>query len=85
MVSYTADMFMTLDGFGTGPVGYWGKEGPELVAHRAHVFFAGDDETPCRAIWPDRGDRGQPLPSTLKCIHRGGGVWTVGDPDTGSG
>jgi dihydrofolate reductase len=45
MVSYTADMFMTLDGFGTGPAGYWGKEGPELIEHRAHVFFAGGDET----------------------------------------
>jgi dihydrofolate reductase len=45
MVSYTADMFMTLDGFGTGPVGYWGKEGPELIEHRANVFFGGDGET----------------------------------------
>jgi dihydrofolate reductase len=45
MVSYTADMFMSLDGFGTGPVGYWGKEGPELVEQRKRVFFAGQDET----------------------------------------
>ena len=45
MVIYTADMFMSLDGFGTSPVGYWGKEGPELVEHRKRVFFAGEDET----------------------------------------
>ena len=45
MGTYTADMFMTLDGFGTGPIGYWGNAGPELAAHRARVFFAGEDET----------------------------------------
>jgi hypothetical protein len=27
-----------LDGFGTGPVAHWGKEGPELLAERAHAF-----------------------------------------------
>lgn len=45
MTTYTADLFMTLDGFGTGPIGYWGKGGPELAAERTRVFFEGDDET----------------------------------------
>jgi dihydrofolate reductase len=45
MTTYTADLFMSLDGFGTGPVGYWGKEGPELSAERRRVFFEGEDET----------------------------------------
>ena len=44
MATYTADLFMTLDGFGTGPVGYWGKQGPELRAERTRTFFAGDGE-----------------------------------------
>ena len=38
MTTYTVDLFMTLDGFGTGPVGYWGKEGPELLEQRARTF-----------------------------------------------
>ena len=45
MATYTADLFMTLDGFGTGPVGYWGKQGPELLEQRSRTFFAGDGET----------------------------------------
>ena len=45
MTTYTADLFMSLDGFGTGPVGYWGKEGPELSAERRRVFFEGEGET----------------------------------------
>ena len=45
MAAYTVDLFTTLDGFGTGPVGYWGKEGPELVEQRTRTFFAGEDET----------------------------------------
>jgi dihydrofolate reductase len=45
LATYTVDLFTTLDGFGTGPVGYWGKEGPELVEQRDQVFFAGKDET----------------------------------------
>ena len=45
MTTYTADLFMTLDGFGTGPIGYWGKGGPELSAERRRVFFEGDGET----------------------------------------
>lgn len=44
MTTYTADLFMSLDGFGSGPVGYWGKQGPELLAERSRVFFAGDGE-----------------------------------------
>ena len=38
MADFMVDLFSTLDGFGTGPVGYWGKEGPELVAERARAF-----------------------------------------------
>ncbi|MGS0687956.1 dihydrofolate reductase family protein [Nakamurella sp. GG22] len=45
MTTYTADLFMSLDGFGTGPIGYWGKGGPELSAERTRVFFEGDGET----------------------------------------
>ena len=45
MATYTVDLFTTLDGFGTGPVGYWGKEGPELLGQRTRTFFAGEDET----------------------------------------
>ena len=44
MATYITDLFMTLDGFGTGPVGYWGKQGPELVAQRSRTFFAGEGE-----------------------------------------
>ena len=39
--TYTFDIFMTLDGFGghTGDWGgYWGKQGPELLAYRAAAF-----------------------------------------------
>ena len=35
--AYTFDVFMSLDGFGSvsrGWGGYWGKQGPELLAHR---------------------------------------------------
>ena len=45
MATYTADLFMSLDGFGTGPVGYWGKEGPELLEWHDRTFFAGEGET----------------------------------------
>ena len=45
MATYTVDLFTTLDGFGTGRVAYWGKEGPELVERHAQIFFAGEDET----------------------------------------
>src|SRR5919112_5570519 len=38
MADFMVDLFSTLDGFGTGPVGYWGKEGPELVAERGRAF-----------------------------------------------
>ena len=44
MATFTADLFMSLDGFGTGPVGYWGKDGPELVEERARTFFAADGQ-----------------------------------------
>jgi dihydrofolate reductase len=41
--TYTWDVFCTLDGYGTyGPDGdwggYWSKQGPELLAHRASLF-----------------------------------------------
>jgi dihydrofolate reductase len=42
MATYTVDWFTTLDGFGSGPVAYWGKEGPELLAQRAQVY--GDED-----------------------------------------
>ena len=41
--TYTWDVFSTLDGYGSyGPEGnwggYWSKQGPELLAHRASLF-----------------------------------------------
>ena len=45
MATYTAHLFTTLDGFGTGRVGYWGKDGPELREYQARTFFAGEDQT----------------------------------------
>jgi hypothetical protein len=45
MATFTADLFTSLDGFGTGPVGYWGKEGPELLEERARSFFAAEGQT----------------------------------------
>lgn len=38
MASYTVDWFMTLDGFGSGPEAYWGKDGPELREQRAQTY-----------------------------------------------
>ena len=38
MATYTVDWFMTLDGFGSGPEAYWGKDGPELREERAKVY-----------------------------------------------
>lgn len=42
-VDYTWDVFATLDGYGTFTEqgdwgGYWGKQGPELLVHRAALF-----------------------------------------------
>jgi dihydrofolate reductase len=45
MATYTAHLFMTLDGFGTGRVGYWGKEGPDLIEHQQRTFFAAEGQT----------------------------------------
>jgi dihydrofolate reductase len=42
MTTYTVDLFTTLDGFGSGRVAYWGKEGPELVEQRARTY--GEEE-----------------------------------------
>jgi dihydrofolate reductase len=42
MTTYTVDWFMTLDGFGSGPEAYWGKDGPELREQRAQIY--GDEE-----------------------------------------
>ncbi len=40
--TYTFDVFSTLDGFGSPTPGswggYWGKQGPELLAHRAASY-----------------------------------------------
>ncbi|MET8231143.1 dihydrofolate reductase family protein [Micromonospora sp. NPDC005298] len=39
--TYTVDVFSSLDGFGTASGnwgGYWGKQGPELLAHRLSVY-----------------------------------------------
>ncbi|MEU1587729.1 dihydrofolate reductase family protein [Micromonospora sp. NPDC005710] len=41
--SYTVDVFSSLDGFGSTSGnwgGYWGKQGPELLAHRLSVYSA---------------------------------------------
>lgn len=38
MATYTVDWFMTLDGFGSGPEAYWGKDGPELREQRAQTY-----------------------------------------------
>ena len=45
MATFTVNLFTTLDGFGTGTVGYWGKGGPELRAWHAESFFAGKNQT----------------------------------------
>jgi dihydrofolate reductase len=45
MATFTTDLFMTLDGFGTGRVEpYWGKEGPELLEQRRRTY-ADEDQT----------------------------------------
>src|SRR5579864_1736069 len=39
--TYTFDVFSSLDGFGAAGgnwTGYWGKQGPELLAHRLAVY-----------------------------------------------
>lgn len=38
MTTYTVDWFSTLDGFGSGPEAYWGKDGPELREQRAQTY-----------------------------------------------
>ena len=48
---YTWDVFSTLDGYGSyGPEGdwggYWGKQGPQLLEHRAALF-----DTPQRMVF----------------------------------
>ncbi|MFN8108377.1 MAG: dihydrofolate reductase family protein [Thermoleophilia bacterium] len=43
--TYTFDVFTSLDGFGAAGgdwTGYWGKQGPELLAHRLELY---DTET----------------------------------------
>ncbi|SFN65332.1 Dihydrofolate reductase [Pseudonocardia ammonioxydans] len=40
-VTYTVDVFSSLDGFGTAGgdwTGYWGKQGPELLEHRLRIY-----------------------------------------------
>ncbi|HEX3285510.1 MAG TPA: deaminase, partial [Mycobacterium sp.] len=39
--SYTFDVFSNLDGFGSASAnwtGYWGKQGPELLARRLELY-----------------------------------------------
>jgi dihydrofolate reductase len=38
MTTYTVDLFSTLDGYGSGRVAYWGKDGPELREQRAQTY-----------------------------------------------
>lgn len=40
MASYTFDVFSSLDGYGSSDEwgGYWGKQGPELLDHRARLY-----------------------------------------------
>ncbi len=45
MTTYTVDLFTSLDGFGRGPVAYWGKDGPELREERARTFFGAEGQT----------------------------------------
>jgi hypothetical protein len=54
VATYTAKLFTTLDGFGAGRVGYWGKDGPELREHQARTFFAAEDQALGRHL-PDAG------------------------------
>lgn len=44
MTTYTVDWFTTLDGFGSGPEAYWGKDGPELREQRAQTY-GNEDQT----------------------------------------
>ncbi|HWI95691.1 MAG TPA: hypothetical protein VNS60_06470 [Solirubrobacterales bacterium] len=44
MATYTVDWFMTLDGFGSGPEAYLGKDGPELREQRAQTY-GNEDQT----------------------------------------
>ena len=44
MATYTIYLFTTLDGFGTGRVAFWGKEGPELLEQRFRTY-AEEDQT----------------------------------------
>jgi dihydrofolate reductase len=40
-VTYTFDVFMSLDGYGAAGgdwTGYWGKQGPELLKHRLELY-----------------------------------------------
>ena len=48
-VTYTFDVFSSLDGFAaaTGDwSGYWGKQGPELLEHRLGIY-----DEPCRMVF----------------------------------
>jgi dihydrofolate reductase len=41
VVTYTFDVFMSLDGYGAAGgdwTGYWGKQGPELLKHRLELY-----------------------------------------------
>lgn len=83
MATYTINLFTTLDGFGTGPVAYWGKDGPELRAWHARTFFGGANQIhPDRALsamGPSTGNRSIghrrcPVPQSSSMS------WTIGRP-----
>jgi hypothetical protein len=64
-VSYTFDVFQSLDGFGSYDTnsgnwgGYWGKQGPELLAHRLALYSAA-----AHGVWGQH----------LSYVHRHAGV-----------
>ena len=57
---YTWDVFSTFDGYGSLGEGsdwggYWGKQGPELLAHRAALFAEPQRIAAGVAVWRDHG------------------------------
>jgi len=72
--TYTFDVFSSLDGYGAASAnwtGYWGKQGPELLARRLALYGTGQrmvsEPTPIEnshKCWPI-------APRNLKCATRG--------------
>ena len=60
--TYTFDVFMSFDGYGSvsrGWGGYWGKQGPELLARRLALYnqkqrmvFGANIFVPSQECWP---------------------------------